>query len=173
MGRFLALYRVGLYCRKFLKLARLIFPRIMRRIFLTILCICTSLQMFAVSNPQWIKKAVIYHIYPMTYMDSNGDGIGDLNGIASKLDYIKDCGFNCIWMSPCFASAWEDGGYDIVDFYNVDKRFGTNQDLKNLIDQAHSKGIKVLLDLVAGHTSDKHPWFKASASAQKNEYSDY
>jgi maltose alpha-D-glucosyltransferase/alpha-amylase len=114
----------------------------------------------AKEQPDWLKKAVIYHIYPSTYMDSNGDGIGDLNGIRSRLDYIKSVGFNCIWLSPCFASAWEDGGYDITDYYKVDPRFGTNDDLEALIAEAHYKGIKVLLDLVAGHTSDKHPWFR-------------
>lgn len=124
-------------------------------------------------HPEWLKDAVIYHIYPSTYMDSDADGIGDLKGITSRLDYIRDCGFNCIWMSPCFASAWQDGGYDIIDFYKVDPRFGTNDDLKKLIDTAHSKGIKVLLDLVAGHTSNKHPWFKESCKAEKNAYSDY
>ena len=127
----------------------------------------------AKEQPAWLKRAVIYHIYPLTYMDSNGDGIGDLKGIASRLDYIRSCGFNCIWLSPCFASGWEDGGYDIIDYYSVDKRFGTNDDLKNLIDKAHSLGIKVLLDLVAGHTSDKHPWFKQSCKAEPNNYSDY
>ena len=120
-----------------------------------------------------LKDAVIYHIYPLTYADSNGDGIGDLNGIRSKLDYIAECGFNCIWLSPCFSSAWEDGGYDITDFYSIDPRFGTNADMKSLLDEAHSKGIRVLLDLVAGHTSDKHPWFKASSQAERNQYSDY
>jgi maltose alpha-D-glucosyltransferase/alpha-amylase len=106
-------------------------------------------------------------------MDSDGDGIGDLKGITSRLDYIRSCGFNCIWMSPCFASGWEDGGYDIIDYYKVDPRFGTNDDLKTLIDKAHGLGIKVLLDLVAGHTSDKHPWFKESSQAERNQYSDY
>jgi maltose alpha-D-glucosyltransferase/alpha-amylase len=89
------------------------------------------------------------------------------------LDYIKSVGFNCIWLSPCFESAWEDGGYDITDFYKIDPRFGSNDDMRRLINDAHSKGIKVLLDLVAGHTSDKHPWFKESAKAERNEYSDY
>ena len=125
------------------------------------------------AQPAWLKDAVIYHIYPLTFMDSDGDGIGDLEGIRSKLDYIKSVGFNTIWMSPCFMSAWEDGGYDILDYYKVDPRFGTNDDLKRLIDDAHSKGIKILLDLVAGHTSDKHPWFKESAKAEQNQYSDY
>ena len=106
-------------------------------------------------------------------MDSNADGIGDLKGITSRLDYIKSCGFNCIWLSPCFVSGWEDGGYDIIDYYNVDPRFGTNEDLKALFNAAHSRGIKILLDLVAGHTSDKHPWFKESCKAEKNQYTDY
>ena len=137
------------------------------------------LSLFAVTalsakeQPEWLKKAAIYHIYPSTYMDSDGNGIGDLEGIRSKLDYIKSVGFNCIWLSPCFQSEWEDGGYDISDYYKVDPRFGTNEDLKRLLDDAHSKGIKVLLDLVAGHTSNKHPWFKESAKAERNQYSDY
>ena len=137
------------------------------------LALLATASLSAKEQPAWLKKAAIYHIYPLTYMDSNGDGIGDLEGIRSKLDYIKSVGFDCIWLSPCFASAWEDGGYDIIDFYKVDPRFGTNEDLKRLIDDAHSKGIKILLDLVAGHTSDKHPWFQESLKAERNVYSDY
>ena len=127
----------------------------------------------AKEQPKWLKDAVIYHIYPSSYMDSNGDGMGDLNGIRQRLDYIRSVGFNCIWMSPCFVSAWEDGGYDILDYYKVDPRFGTNEDLFALIKEAHERGIKVLLDLVAGHTSDKHPWFKEACKAEPNKYSDY
>ncbi len=127
----------------------------------------------AVKNPKWLSDAVIYHIYPLTYMDSNGDGIGDLEGIRSRLDYIKSVGFNCIWLSPCFVSGWEDGGYDVIDYYRIDPRFGTNEDMEALLRDAKAKGIKVCLDLVAGHTSDKHPWFKASCKAERNEYSDY
>jgi maltose alpha-D-glucosyltransferase/alpha-amylase len=123
-----------------------------KKILTAVITICTAVTITAKEQPEWLKKANIYHIYPSTYMDSNGDGIGDLEGIRSKLDYIKSVGFNCIWMSPCFKSAWEDGGYDILDYYKVDPRFGTNDDLKRLIDDAHKKGIKVLLDLVAGHT---------------------
>lgn len=142
---------------------------------LAVICAIATLSATAQqkAQPSWLKDAVIYHIYPLTYMDSDGNGIGDLEGIRSKLDYIKSVGFNCIWMSPCFVSAWEDGGYDILDFYKVDPRFGTNDDLKRLIDDAHSKGIKILLDLVAGHTSDKHPWFQESLKAERNEFSDY
>ncbi len=145
----------------------------MKRLLLAVALIAATISVSAKGQPEWLKKANIYHIYPLTYADSNGDGIGDLEGIRSKLDYIKSVGFNCIWMSPCFKSAWEDGGYDILDFYTVDPRFGTNEDLKRLIDDAHKKGIKILLDLVAGHTSNKHPWFQQSLKAERNEYSDY
>ncbi len=141
-----------------------------------ICAIALAVVSFAASakeQPKWLKDAVIYHIYPSSYMDSNGDGIGDLNGIRQRLDYIRSVGFNCIWMSPCFESKWEDGGYDITDYYKVDPRFGTNEELFALIKEAHQKGIKVLLDLVAGHTSDKHPWFKESCKAEPNKYSDY
>ncbi len=127
----------------------------------------------AKKQPDWLKDAFIYHIYPSTYMDSDGDGIGDLKGIISKLDYIAETGFNCIWMSPCFSSAFEDGGYDVTDFYAVDKRFGTNEDMDVLIAEAHKRGIKVCLDLVAGHTSDQHPWFQASMAAEPNKYTDF
>lgn len=127
----------------------------------------------AKETPKWLSDAVIYHIYPSSYMDSDGDGIGDLEGIRSRLDYIRSVGFNCIWLSPCFVSSWKDGGYDIVDFYRVDPRFGTNDDLDALVRDAHAKGIKVLLDLVAGHTSADHPWFRESCRAERNRYSDY
>ena len=144
----------------------------MKKLFI-VLAILAAVTLSAKEQPEWLKKANIYHIYPLTYADSNADGIGDLEGIRSKLDYIKSVGFNCIWLSPCFVSAWEDGGYDILDYYKVDPRFGTNDDLKRLIDDAHSKGIRILLDLVAGHTSDKHPWFQESLKAERNKYSDY
>lgn len=126
------------------------------------------------SYPKWLETAVIYHIYPSSYMDSNGDGYGDLEGIRSKLDYIKEVGFNTIWISPVFCSEFEDGGYDITDYYRIDPRFGNNTDLVNLVNDAHSKGMKVCLDLVAGHTSDKHPWFIESANGDPNgHYADF
>lgn len=124
--------------------------------------------------PEWLESAVIYHIYPSTFADSDGDGIGDLEGIRSRLPYIRSVGFNTIWLSPVFASEFEDGGYDITDFYRVDPRFGTNAGLVRLIDEAHALGIRVCLDLVAGHTSDKHPWFRQSCEADTDlQYSDY
>ncbi len=124
--------------------------------------------------PKWLDDATIYHIYPSSFMDSNGDGYGDLEGIRLKLDYVKSVGFNTIWISPIFCSEFEDGGYDITDYYKIDPRFGTNSDLARLVDEAHTKGIRVCLDLVAGHTSDKHPWFKESANGDKHgHYADY
>lgn len=137
-------------------------------LFAAVIVLCSLWQVKAQINPpvpEWLKDAAIYHIYPSSYKDSNGDGIGDLEGIRSKLDYIQSLGITAIWMSPIFQSEWKDGGYDITDFYRVDPRFGTNVDLVRLLKSAHEKGIKVMLDLVAGHTSDKHIWFQESRSA--------
>lgn len=125
-------------------------------------------------GPQWLENAVIYQVYPSSYKDSDGNGIGDIPGVSEKLDYIESLGVNVIWFNPLFASGWIDGGYDILDYYKVDPRFGTNTDLVNLIKAAHAKGIKVFLDLVPGHTSMDHPWFKQSMEADANQqYSDY
>ncbi len=122
--------------------------------------------------PDWLKTAAFYQIYPQSFKDSDGDGIGDINGITSKLDYIKWLGMDAIWLNPCFESSFQDAGYDVTDFYHVAKRYGTNDDLKRLFAEAHKRNIKVCLDLVAGHTSIDHPWFKESQKATKNEYSD-
>ncbi len=116
---------------------------------------------------------MIYQVYPSSYKDSDGNGIGDIQGVISKLDYIESLGVSAIWFNPLFVSGWIDGGYDVIDFYRVDPRFGTNNDLVELIRKAHDKGIKVMLDLVAGHTSDKHPWFLQSAQDSNLQYSDY
>ncbi|MCR5326385.1 MAG: alpha-glucosidase C-terminal domain-containing protein [Bacteroidales bacterium] len=124
-------------------------------------------------GPEWLQNAVIYQVYPSSYKDSDGNGIGDIPGVISKLDYISSLGVTAIWFNPLFASGWIDGGYDVIDFYRVDPRFGTNNDLVELIDKAHARGIKVMLDLVAGHTSDKHPWFLQSAQDSNLQYSDY
>ena len=146
----------------------------MKRLLLLILAASIGLSAEARHPiPAWLRDAVVYHIYPSTYMDSDGDGIGDIEGIRSKLDYIRSVGFNTVWISPVFESEFEDGGYDITDFYRVDPRFGDNAALERLIADAHTRGLRVCLDLVAGHTSDKHPWFVASSSAERNEYSDY
>lgn len=125
-------------------------------------------------GPAWLSDAVFYQIYPSSYMDSDGNGIGDLPGIISKLDYIKSVGANTIWLNPVFESGWFDGGYDVIDFYKIDPRFGTNTDMVNLVSEAHKRGLKVCLDLVAGHTSDKSQWFKECASGDRNNrYADY
>lgn len=122
--------------------------------------------------PAWLKTAAFYQIYPQSFKDTNGDGIGDINGIISKLDYLKWLGIDAIWLNPCFESSYQDAGYDVTDFYRVAKRYGTNADLKRLFGEAHKRKMRVCLDLVAGHTSIDHPWFKASQSATLNELSD-
>lgn len=114
--------------------------------------------------PAWLADAVLYQIYPQSFADSNGDGIGDLNGIESKLDYLQWLGVNTVWLNPCFVSPMLDAGYDVADYLRIDPRYGTNDDLAKLVDAAGRRGIRVLLDLVAGHTSDQHPWFVHSAN---------
>ena len=120
----------------------------------------------------WLSDAVFYEIYPQSFYDSNGDGIGDLNGIREKLDYIKSLGCNSLWINPCYDSPFKDAGYDVRDYRKVAARYGTNEDLIQLFNAAHEKGIRVLLDLVPGHTSEEHPWFLESKKAERNEYSD-
>ncbi len=122
--------------------------------------------------PVWLKNARFYEIYPQSFYDTNGDGIGDFDGIIAKLDYIKQLGFNALWINPCFLSPFMDAGYDVQDYYKVAPRYGTNEDLYRLFDQAHSRGIRVILDLVPGHTSDQCEWFKQSKLPYRNEYSD-
>ncbi|MBN1309787.1 MAG: glycosylase [Anaerolineae bacterium] len=121
--------------------------------------------------PDWVHEAVVYQIYPQSYYDSNGDGIGDLPGITQKLDYIKNLGANAIWINPCFVSPFNDAGYDIADYYTIAPRYGTNDDMRALLKRAHELGIRVLLDYVPSYTSIEHPWFKASADPEPNEYS--
>ncbi len=118
--------------------------------------------MVARRNPEWLEEAVFYQIYPQSFYDANNDGIGDIRGIIEKLDYIESLGVNAVWLNPCFVSPFLDAGYDVADFYKVAPRYGTNSDLKRLFKKAHRRGIRVCLDLVAGHTSIEHPWFKAS-----------
>ena len=121
---------------------------------------------------QWLKDAVFYEIYPQSFYDTNGDGIGDLQGIIAKLDYIRDLGCNALWINPCFDSPFKDAGYDVRDYKKIAPRYGTNEDAAALFRAAHEKGIHVLFDLVPGHTSEEHPWFKASCKPGHNEYSD-
>lgn len=123
-------------------------------------------------SPSWLKQAIFYQIYPQSYKDSNNDGIGDIQGIIGQLDYIKWLGVNAIWINPCFESAYKDAGYDVIDYYKVGKRYGTNEDLQRLFAEAHKRQIRVCLDLVPGHTSIESPWFRASQRKEKNEYTD-
>lgn len=120
----------------------------------------------------WLNSAIFYEIYPQSFMDSNGDGIGDLQGIISKLDYIKELGCNALWINPCFESPFMDAGYDISDYYKIAPRYGTNEDAKQLFDEVHKREMHILFDLVPGHTSIAHPWFKESMKAEQNPYSD-
>lgn len=110
-----------------------------------------------------LGRAVLYQIYPQSFADANGDGIGDLAGITERLDYLAWLGVDALWLSPCFVSPFADAGYDVADFFQVAPRYGTNEDMARLTEEAGRRGISVLLDLVAGHTSDQHPWFRASA----------
>lgn len=120
----------------------------------------------------WLDTAVFYEIYPQSFRDSNADGIGDINGIIEKLDYVKELGCDAIWLNPLFESPFGDAGYDVSDYYTVAPRYGTNDDLARLFREVHSRGMKILLDLVPGHTSVKHKWFTESMKAEKNEYTD-
>ena len=125
------------------------------------------------AQPSWLSDAVFYQIYPSSFQDTDGNGIGDIPGIISRLDYIQSIGVTAIWLNPVYVSGWTDGGYDIIDFYRVDPRFGTNSDLVELIRQAHARGIKIVMDLVAGHSSDQCEWFLQSKEAPDLRYSDY
>ena len=120
----------------------------------------------------WLENTVFYQIYPASFKDGNGDGIGDFAGIAEKIDYLKDLGINAIWMNPCYDSSFYDGGYDVKDYYETAPRYGTNEELRDLIQLFHENGIRVLLDLVAGHTAIDHPWFQASCKDEINDYTD-
>ncbi len=119
------------------------------------------------------ENSVIYGVYPTSFYDSNGDGIGDIQGIIQKLEYIQSLGVDIIWVNPMYKSPFKDGGYDVADYYAIDEKFGTLSDAEELIKAVHARGMKILFDLVIGHTSDQHAWFKQSAKPTKNEYSDY
>ena len=121
----------------------------------------------------WWKEAVVYQIYPRSFCDSNGDGIGDLNGITSKLDYLKELGIDVIWLSPVYKSPNDDNGYDISDYEDIMTEFGTMDDFDKMLAAAHDRGIKIVMDLVVNHTSDEHPWFVESRSSKDNEKRDY
>lgn len=124
-------------------------------------------------NKKWWKESVVYQIYPRSFKDSNGDGIGDINGITSKLDYLKELGINVIWLSPVYQSPNDDNGYDISDYQAIMEEFGTMEDFDRMLQAAHERGIKIMMDLVVNHTSDEHTWFVESRKSKENPYRDY
>ena len=109
----------------------------------------------------WWKEAVVYQVYPRSFMDANGDGIGDLQGVTSRLDYLQELGIDVIWLSPVYQSPNVDNGYDISDYQAIQPEFGTMADFDELLKQAHRRGIRIVMDLVVNHSSDQHPWFVA------------
>jgi maltose alpha-D-glucosyltransferase/alpha-amylase len=123
--------------------------------------------------PRWVDHAVVYQIYPQTFSDSNGDGIGDLPGIIAKLDYVKSLGVDAIWLNPFFDSPFNDAGYDIRDYYRVAPRYGTNEDARRLFAEAHKRGLKVLFDYVISYTAIDHPWFVASSRQEPSPHSNW
>lgn len=124
-------------------------------------------------NKQWWKSSVVYQIYPRSFMDSNGDGIGDLNGIIQKLDYLKELGVDVLWISPIYKSPNDDNGYDISDYQDIMDDFGTMDDFDRLLAEAHERNLKIMMDLVVNHTSDEHPWFQESRKSKDNPYRDF
>lgn len=125
------------------------------------------------SLKDWKKKTIVYEVYIQSFKDSNNDGIGDINGLESKLDYIKELGANSIWITPIFKSPLVDNGYDIEDYESINSIYGTMSDFEKLLISAHKKNLKIILDLVVNHTSDKHKWFLESKKSKNNQYSDY
>lgn len=125
------------------------------------------------SSKDWWKQSVVYQIYPRSFQDSNGDGVGDIQGVIRRLDYLKDLGVDILWLSPVYESPNDDNGYDISDYYNIMKEFGTMSDFEQLINGIHERGMKLVMDLVVNHTSDEHTWFKQSRVSKTNPFRDY
>ena len=125
------------------------------------------------SSKDWWKQSVVYQIYPRSFQDSNGDGVGDIRGIIRRLDYLKDLGVDILWLSPVYESPNDDNGYDISDYYNIMKEFGTMSDFEQLINGIHERDMKLVMDLVVNHTSDEHPWFKQSRVSKTNPFRDF
>ena len=121
----------------------------------------------------WWKESVVYQIYPRSFMDSDGDGIGDINGITDRLEYLKELGIDVIWLSPVYQSPNDDNGYDISDYQAIMEEFGTMEDFDRMLAKAHELGIKIMMDLVVNHTSDEHAWFVESRKSVDNPYRDF
>ncbi|MDQ5897126.1 MAG: alpha-glucosidase, partial [Pseudomonadota bacterium] len=124
-------------------------------------------------NPDWWRGGVIYQIYPRSYADANGDGIGDLPGITAKLEHVARLGADAIWLSPFFKSPMKDFGYDVSDYRDVDPMFGTLDDFRALVARAHGLGLRVMIDQVLSHSSDQHPWFVESRASRDNPRADW
>ena len=121
----------------------------------------------------WWKEAAVYQIYPRSFCDSNGDGIGDLNGILQKLDYLQELGADVLWLNPVYDSPNVDNGYDIRNYRAILSEFGTMEDFDRLLSEVHRRGMRLVMDLVVNHTSDQHPWFISSRSGRNSPYRDY
>ncbi|HFB52451.1 MAG TPA: trehalose synthase, partial [Anaerolineae bacterium] len=121
----------------------------------------------------WYKNAIFYELHIRAFADSNGDGKGDLLGVVSKLDYLQSLGVDCIWLLPMFPSPLKDDGYDVADYFNIHPDYGTVDDFRRLVDEAHARGIRVITDMVLNHTSDRHPWFIKSRKSKDSPYRDY
>lgn len=122
---------------------------------------------------KWWKEAIIYQIYPKSFLDSDGNGIGDLKGVTSKLDYLKELGIDVIWLNPVYKSPNDDNGYDISDYYSIMEEFGTFADWEALLREIHKKGMKLIMDLVVNHTSDEHAWFVEARASKESSKRDY
>ncbi|MFQ5612987.1 MAG: maltose alpha-D-glucosyltransferase [Anaerolineae bacterium] len=125
------------------------------------------------NDPQWYKNAIFYEVHIRAFADSNSDGKGDLPGLTAKLDYLQELGVDCLWLLPMFPSPLKDDGYDIADYYNIHPDYGTVEDFRRLLDEAHARGLRVITDLVLNHTSDQHPWFIESRKSKDNPFRDY
>lgn len=121
----------------------------------------------------WWKKSVVYQVYPKSFYDSDGDGLGDLNGITAKLSYLEKLGVDVIWLNPIYQSPQVDNGYDISDYREIEPSLGTMEDFERLLEEAHKRGIRIILDLVVNHTSDQHYWFQEAKKSRENPYHDY
>ena len=124
-------------------------------------------------DKKWWKEAIVYQIYPRSFQDTDGDGVGDLQGIINRLDYVKDLGVTAVWLNPIYSSPNDDNGYDVSDYRNIMSDFGTMQDFDTMLSEMHARDIKLVMDIVVNHSSDKHPWFKESRSSRDNPYRDY
>lgn len=131
-----------------------------------------TVRQSAADSREWWQSAQFYQIYPRSFMDSNGDGIGDLAGITSRLNYLKDLGVTAVWLSPIYTSPMADFGYDIADFFDIQSEYGTLNDFDNLVQEANRLGLKVILDFVPNHSSDENEWFKKSVRRERG-YEDY